>query len=435
MGRRPAPAPDSDPNGPGVSAGATGRAAGAPRSFAALHHRGFRAFVGTYMLAMMADNIEHVISYWVIFQEFRSPALGGFAVISHWAPYLLFSVPVGAIAERVDPRRMIQLGMVMFVAASLGWGFFFLTDTLELWHAVALLVLHGAAGVFWQTASQLLLYDIVPMEDLPSAGRLNATERYLGVLVGPAVGAGLMLALGPDVGILVNALFYLPAILWLWKAPYGPAFRSEPRAARAVRGFGDIVRTARDIAGHRVLVPMILLAGAASFFIGNSYQPQMPEFAHDLGHGDIGFLYGMLLGADAAGALVAGIVLESRSLLRMGPTTALTLAALWCTALGAFTFATQFPVALALLFVAGFFELAFSSMAQALVQLHAPLTARGRVIGLYTMASLGMRTFSGVVVGVVGGVVGIHASLAGAAAAMFAVTAFLILRSRAARPG
>src|SRR5690606_9658639 len=134
-----------------------------------------------------------------------------------------------------------------------GWGFFFLTDTLELWHAVALLVLHGAAGVFWQTASQLLLYDIVPMEDLPSAVRLNATARYLGFLVGPAVGAGLMLALGPDVGILVHELFYLLAILWLWKAPSGPASRSEPRAARAARGFGDIVRTARDIAGHRVL--------------------------------------------------------------------------------------------------------------------------------------------------------------------------------------
>ena len=39
---------------------------------------------------MMADNIEHVISYWVMFQKFHSPALGGFAVICHWVPFLLF---------------------------------------------------------------------------------------------------------------------------------------------------------------------------------------------------------------------------------------------------------------------------------------------------------------------------------------------------------
>ncbi len=70
-------------------------------------------FIGT-ATAMLADNIEHVISYWVMLQKFHSPALGGFAVISHWAPYLLFSVYSGALADRFDPRRIIQLGMVMF---------------------------------------------------------------------------------------------------------------------------------------------------------------------------------------------------------------------------------------------------------------------------------------------------------------------------------
>lgn len=411
-------------------------AAAAPaRSFAALRHRGFRAFVVTFALAMMADNIEHVISYWVIFREFRSPALGGFAVISHWLPYLVFSVPVGAIAERVDPRRMIQLGMAMFVAASLGWGWFFVTGTLELWHAIVLLILHGAAGVFWMTASQLLLYDIVPSGELPSAVRLTATARYLGMLVGPAVGGALMLSLGPANGILVNTLFYLPAVLWLWKAPYGPRFRAAAAApARAVRGLSDIVQTVRDIRGHRVLVPMVLLAGAASFLVGNSYQAQMPEFAHDLGHGDVGLLYSLLLAADAAGALVAGVALESGSLLRTAPTVALALAVAWCSALGAFALASSFPLAVGLLFVAGFFELSFSSMAQALVQIHAPQEARGRVIGLYNMASLGMRAFSGVMVGVVGSVAGIHASLFGAAMAMFAVAVFLLWRARASRP-
>jgi hypothetical protein len=51
------------------------------------------------MLVMMADNVEHVISYWMIFQKFHSPELGGFAVFSHWLPFLLFSVPAGALAD------------------------------------------------------------------------------------------------------------------------------------------------------------------------------------------------------------------------------------------------------------------------------------------------------------------------------------------------
>src|SRR3954453_23078513 len=96
-----------------------------PRPFAALRLPGFRAFLVTFMLTMMADNIEHVISYWVAFQKFHSSALGGFAVVSHWLPYLIFSVPVGALNDRFDPRRLIQMGVALFMLVSLGWGYFF----------------------------------------------------------------------------------------------------------------------------------------------------------------------------------------------------------------------------------------------------------------------------------------------------------------------
>lgn len=404
----------------------TAMSASNPRRFAALRHPGFRAFLVTYLLAMTADNVEHVISYWMMFRKFESPALGGFAVVSHWLPFLLFSVPVGALADRIAPRRLIQLGMLLFIAVSLGWGFTFFFDSLELWQCVVLLIVHGCAGVFWQTASQLLLYDIVPREELPSAVRLNATARYLGLLVGPAVGGGLMLLLPPAWGMFANTLLYLPLVFWLARGPYGrrPAGTASPRA---VRGLRDIVHTAHAIAGHRVLVPMILLAGGASFFVGNSYHAQMPGFAHDLGHGEVGVLYSLLLAADAGGALFAGIVLESGSILRTQARTALVLAIVWCVALTAFAFATSFPLALACLFVAGFFELAFNSMAQALVQLNAPEAMRGRVLGLFNMAALGMRAMSGIVVGVVGSAVGIHASLGGAALAMLAFSAWLLL--------
>ena len=53
-----------------------------------MRHGPFRAYFATGLLSMMADNIEHVISYWVIFQAFHSPMLAGFAVISHWNLYV-----------------------------------------------------------------------------------------------------------------------------------------------------------------------------------------------------------------------------------------------------------------------------------------------------------------------------------------------------------
>jgi MFS family permease len=404
-----------------------------PRAFAALRHPGFRVYFFTSALAMMADSIEHVISYWMLFQKFQSPALAGFAVIAHWLPFLLFAVWSGALADRFDPRRIIQLGMGLFMAVSLAWGALFMTDTLEMWHAVLLLVVHGCAGMLWIPASQLLIHDIVGREHLQSAVRLNASARWLGLLLGPAVGGGLLIVLGPAWGLLLNALIYLPLTLWLWKAPYGPRFRKAPAvpaaAAPAIRGFRDILDTLRAIAGIRPVISMIALAGCASLFIGNAYQAQMPAFAHDLGHGqgnDGDLAYSALFAADAAGALIAGLVLESRGLLQARPRTAFILAMLWCFAIGGFAISTSYWLAISLLVVAGFLGLAFNAMAQTLVQLHAPVAIRGRVIGLYTMSALGMRTFAGITVGMLGSVIGVHWSLALSAIALLTVIVTLL---------
>jgi MFS family permease len=403
-----------------------------PKAFGALRLPGYRAYLATFMLTMMADNVEHVMSYWVVFQKFHSAALGGFAVVSHWLPFLAFSVVVGALNDRFDSRRIIQLGALLFIVASAGWGYFFITDTLQMWEAMVLLVIHGCAGVLWATSSQVLLYDIVGAESLPSAVRLAATARYLGVLVGPGVGSLLMIALGPTRGIFLNTMFYLPLLLWLIAAPYGRHLQSDTVGSkRAVRGLADIVQTIAEVRLLPLLASLMVLAGAASFFIGNSYQAQMPGFAHDLGHGDPGTAYTVLLGADAAGALIAGILLESRGgIFAMRPLSAVVLAMIWACALLGFALMRSYPLAIGFLFLAGFFELSFSSMTQTLVQMNAPEATRGRVLGLYNMAAAGLRTFSGVTVGLVGSVVSIHTSLACASGAFVLIAAGLVARLR-----
>jgi MFS family permease len=399
------------------------------RSFAALRQRPFRGLFTGASLAMMADSIEHVISYWILFEKFQSPALGGFAVVSHWLPFLLFSVYSGALAERWDPRRMIQIGMGLFMAVSIGWGVLFATDALQMWHAMVLLTVHGMAGVFWSPAQQLMIHEVVETNELYSAVRLMATARWLGLLLGPAVGAGILLVFGPVWGIFLNALVYLPMVLWLRKAPH----QHRPAAPR-LNAFADILATAREISGNPLLIALILLAGGTSLLVGNAYHAQMPEFAHHLGHYEADFTYGMLLGADAAGALIAGLALESRSFLAPSAQRAFTLAMLWCALIIGFAVTRSYPLAVALLFVAGFLELAYNSMAQTLVQLHAPASIRGRVIGLYAMAALGMRTFSGVSVGLGGSLIGIHASLALSASALLLLLALGLVVATRWRP-
>src|SRR5258708_7172908 len=132
----------------------------AQRAFSSFSNGDFRIYFLSATAAIMADNVEHVISYWVIFQKFHSPALAGFAVISHWVPFLFFAAFSGALADRFDVRRLIQIGTLMLFSVSVGWGAMFLTDSVALWKAIALLVVHGLAGAFSLPAAQGLVHPV-----------------------------------------------------------------------------------------------------------------------------------------------------------------------------------------------------------------------------------------------------------------------------------
>ncbi|HEY2677344.1 MAG TPA: MFS transporter [Steroidobacteraceae bacterium] len=424
---------------PEPSIDATPALAARRRAFPSFANPNFRIYFLAFSAAFMADNIEHVISYWMLWQKFHSPALGAFAVVSHWLPFLLLGGYTGALADRFDIRRLIQISMLLFMSVSIGWGIMFLSNTTEQWKAMLLLIVHGLAGVIWAPASQVLIHRIVGADQLPSAVRLIATGRYLAFLIGPAIGAGLLLLCGPVYGIFINALIYTPLFIWLIKTPYGSPAAGDP-GPMAIRGFGDILSTMRVVAQSPVLLAMTVLVGAAAFFVGNAYQAQMPGFALDLGHGRADFTYSILVGADAAGGLVAGLILEGRGLLPPKARTAFILAMIWCCALAGFARSNIYALSITLLFVAGFVELSFNSMAQSLVQINAPEKIRGRVIGVFQMAANGLRTFSGLSVGLLGASIGIHNSLGYSAAALLAVylvifaARYLRRRAQAAGP-
>ena len=312
-------------------------------AFAALHHPDYRRYFSVLMLAQMGDNIEHVISYWLLYQKFHSPVLAGFAVISHWTPFLFFAVYFGALADRYDCRRLIQIAQAMYGLVSLTWGILFLTDTIEVWHACALLVLHGLSGVLGQPASQLIIHDIVGREYLQSAVRLNSTGRNIAILFGPAVGGATMLLFGGPAGLFLNVLMYLPAILYLFLLPYTGHGRDEPNAPTAGRvSLASALQLLRETASNPTILSMILLGGATSLLVGNAFQAQMPEFAHDFGHDKQDWAYSMLLGANAAGAAVGGLLLEGTGWLKANARNAAICSILWCLTIVGFAAATNY---------------------------------------------------------------------------------------------
>ena len=395
-----------------------------PARFAALRNPSCRVYLLGGALAMMADNIEHVITYWVLWQKFHSPALTGFEVLSHWLPFLLLSPYFGALADRHDCRKLIQGAQVLFMAVSACWGLLFATGTLRVWNACVLLILHGMAGAIWMPAEQLMLEDFVGPADLPSAIRLNSTARSLGILFGPVVGSALLLGLGPVRGIFCNIAIYLPLTLLMARTRFTGHLRAGtvPRTRVSVLG---AVTVFREVSRDRVLVAMIVLAGLGSFFIGSAIQTAMPAIAGGMGASSAGTAYGVLLFANGLGGVLGGLLLEGTGWLRLSVR-----AAMWSTVIyGAssllFAFSHDYIVAALLLVVGGVANLAAMSITQTVVQLLAPRDKRGQVVGLYGVAANGMRIGSGFTVGILGAAVGLRVSLGLSAAVMCAGVALV----------
>src|SRR5262249_11074094 len=227
---------------------------------------------------------------------------------------------------------------------------------------------HGIAGVMWAPAEQLLIHDIVGLEHLQSAVRLNATSRQLGILFGPAVGAVLMLLLGPPLALVANVLIYWPLTLWLLRVPYTGHLRKEAAAPKRTIIWNDAVNIFREAAQYRPIITMVLLVGSASLLVGNAFQTQMPAFADDLRAGAAAFAYSELLMATAAGSVFGGFLLEGKGWLQAKVHSAIVCAILWCVTITAFALSTNYYLSLVLLFFGGILNLAFYSSAQTIVQ-------------------------------------------------------------------
>ena len=101
------------------------------------------------------------------------------------------------------------------------------------------------------------------------------------------------------------------------------------------------------------------------------------------------------------------------------PSSAFYLVILWCLAITIFAISKNIYLSIGILFIVGFLELTYNSMAQTIVQLNAPPEIRGRVVGLFNMSYLGLKSFSGVTIGFAGSAIGIHWSLG--------ISAFILL--------
>ena len=143
------------------------------------------------------------------------------------APFFIFTLPAGAIADIVNRRAVIVSAVLWQAAWSALLAFGAWTDVIN---PTAVLVCIFALGIglaFGAPVWGAIVPDIVNKEELPSAITLGGVQLNLSGIVGPALGGFMLPLLGAPLLISFNALAFLVVALVVlqWKPRQMPSTR------------------------------------------------------------------------------------------------------------------------------------------------------------------------------------------------------------------
>jgi MFS family permease len=214
-------------------------------------------------LSNLADGILKIALTLVAVSFTRSPGLIAGLALAFTLPWLLFSLPAGAIADRFD-RRRLMLGANALRATLLGaTALTVLLHSGSIWilYIVALLV--GTAETIYDTAAQSIVPQIVRRDQLPRAnGRMYAAELTSNEFVGPPL-AGFLIAAGAAVALATPAALWVVAIVALLLVR--GSFRIERGPAQTVSMRRDIAEGIRFLWRNSLLRMFAAVAGVFNF--------------------------------------------------------------------------------------------------------------------------------------------------------------------------
>ncbi|WP_238014944.1 MFS transporter [Dactylosporangium sp. AC04546] len=392
-----------------------------------LRHRDFSLYWATVILSQIGTRGTVAANFYQVYDLTGSIAYTGLVGAAQAAALLVLSPLGGALADRLDRRRLLQAAqfVALLVAALLAW--LTLAGHAQAWHVVLSVVLTTAAATFDQPARQALVPALVPKAEIGQAVALLNPSRELAVLVGPLMAGLLISASGPGLVYAVDATTYglLVAVLAVLRVPVS----QQPGERRSL--LGSIVDGARYVAHRPLIYSLMALDLSATVF--SAYRVLLPAIAVDILHaGSVG--YGLLSSAPSAGALLATyLVFRTVQRSRRQGRVLLLATALYGGAALSLAHAPVFAVALVVAGLLGACDAMATTIRHAAVQIDTPDELRGRVTAFYQMSSRGGPAVGDVLVGAFAGVAGPVAALTVGAFVPIIVAASFLARQNVVR--
>lgn len=365
------------------------------RTFAAFRHRNYRLFFGGQLVSLIGTWLQMVAEGWLVYDLSRSEWVLGMIRFLHTLPFTILTIVGGAIADRFEKRRVLMVTqasammLAFLLAALVGAG------VVQIWHVGIIGFLLGVVNAVDVPVRQSFVVDLVGKEDLMNGIALNSSMFNAARVVGPALAGLLIGVIGVGGCFLVNAVSFGAVLVsyLVMKLPR-PEFRPDRQSLRQAT-----TEAFRFVCQEPVLRTIMGLVAVFSLF-GWPYTVLMPAFARDVLHLEAAG-FGLLMSANGAGAFAGAMTLASLGT-RVPPRGLIFAGAIGFTAmLLLFSLSRNAWLSAGILAMSGFFMIIFFATANTSVQMRSPDRIRGRIMGIYTLAFVGLSPFGSLLAGAV----------------------------------
>ena len=372
------------------------------RSF---RHRNYRILFPANTVSNIGSWAQRIAQDWLVLELTNNNGTYlGLVTAVQFAPVLLFSLHGGAMADRIDKRKVLIATNVIGGAASIGLGLLVISDVVQLWHVFVLAGVLGIATAIDAPVRQAFTSELVGHDDLPNAVSLNSANFNGGRLIGPAVSGLLIAAFGTGPSFLINGASYFFVILALLRIDAKRLFHQNQEKSLGNIREGIAYAKARP----DIYVVMIMVFALATFGLNfQIFNALMATQEFGLGPASFG-----LMGTFIAIGSLSGAIGSAR-LERFRTTRFVIIGGmLFSISIMVLSVLPNYTTYIVWLPICGVTALVTLVSANSIVQTSTDQVIRGRVMGLYLLIFMGGTPFGSPLIGLATDYIGIRPTIA-----------------------
>ncbi|MEP6993957.1 MAG: MFS transporter [Acidobacteriota bacterium] len=391
------------------------------RTFKAFSYRDFRLMWAGAFTSSCGTWMQEVAQNWLILTMTGSTFLLGLDAFLGDAPFLVFSLFGGVLADRMDRRRILLGSQLVQMSSALVLAALILTGAVQVWIILMLSFVVGLAQSFGGPAYQALVPTLVDREDLPNAVALNSIQFNLARVVGPVLAGIAFYKLGAAYCFGLNALSFLAPIAALLVLTRGGGTAPTPESV--LKSLKTGLRAVSDQTALRSLIGLSFVGS----FCAMPLVTFLPVFARSVFHQDAKG-YSVLLAAFGIGAIAGAVGTAFFGQVRHKGVLAVAMQMTFGALMAGFALSRTPILSYVLLALAGASLMVVFAMFMTLVQANVEDRLRGRVVSVYSLAFRGAMPLGNLAAGLFASLSSAPAVLIANGIVMISVGAFVLLR-------